>query len=418
MTTQTIDVHAHILTEETIRLLQREAPKVAPKLSEVDEQFGTLDVAGSVYRHFPRGGWDLERRLAGHGGLQGRRAGAVGLSADLHLRSAAGAGGGVSRASRTNSSPSWSRRIPGASSPSPRCRCRTPKLAADELRHAMRRLGLARRADRLEHRRQESRRSGTRAGLGHGVGARRLHPGASHQRGGHGPARLVLPEQSDRQSARYHHRGRLPGVQRRARALSEPEVLPVPWRRLRALPGRALRARLACARRAEEASCAKPPTAIRSKRFYFDTIMHSKDVLEFLVGNAGVRSRAARQRLSVRHGHAGRRAAGRRTCRSRRRQGIHPGRAGPALAGRGGTGKQRRAPSARNNDEASDGPAQRRPNKDVEEPMAGPAEAARTPGAKRAGDGRIRVRPRARSITSSAVPTIRPPTAPASKATA
>src|SRR5258707_15865116 len=60
---QTIDVHAHILTEETIRLLQSEAPKVAPKLSDIDDQFGTLDVAGSVYRHFPRGGWDLERRL-------------------------------------------------------------------------------------------------------------------------------------------------------------------------------------------------------------------------------------------------------------------------------------------------------------------------------------------------------------------
>jgi aminocarboxymuconate-semialdehyde decarboxylase len=63
MATQTIDVHAHILSEETIRLLQSEAPKVAPKLSEIDEQFGTLDVAGNVYRHFPRGGWDLERRL-------------------------------------------------------------------------------------------------------------------------------------------------------------------------------------------------------------------------------------------------------------------------------------------------------------------------------------------------------------------
>jgi len=60
---QTIDVHAHILTEETIRLLQREAPKVGPKLSEIGEQFATLDVAGNVYRHFPRGGWDLERRL-------------------------------------------------------------------------------------------------------------------------------------------------------------------------------------------------------------------------------------------------------------------------------------------------------------------------------------------------------------------
>src|SRR5215468_8158963 len=60
----TIDVHAHILSEETIRLLQREAPKVAPKLTDVDDQFGTLDVAGHVYRHFPRGGWDLDRRLA------------------------------------------------------------------------------------------------------------------------------------------------------------------------------------------------------------------------------------------------------------------------------------------------------------------------------------------------------------------
>jgi aminocarboxymuconate-semialdehyde decarboxylase len=64
MAPQTIDVHAHILSEETIRLLQSEAPKVAPKLTDIDEQFGTLDVAGNVYRHFPRGGWDLERRLA------------------------------------------------------------------------------------------------------------------------------------------------------------------------------------------------------------------------------------------------------------------------------------------------------------------------------------------------------------------
>jgi aminocarboxymuconate-semialdehyde decarboxylase len=63
MAQPTIDVHAHVLTEETIRLLQREAPKVAPKLSAVDDQFGTLDVAGNVYRQFPRGGWDLDRRL-------------------------------------------------------------------------------------------------------------------------------------------------------------------------------------------------------------------------------------------------------------------------------------------------------------------------------------------------------------------
>lgn len=59
----TVDTHAHILTEETIRLLHREAPNIAPKLSDMDDQFGTLEVAGNVYRNFPRGGWDLERRL-------------------------------------------------------------------------------------------------------------------------------------------------------------------------------------------------------------------------------------------------------------------------------------------------------------------------------------------------------------------
>src|SRR3954463_15190231 len=61
MAPQTIDVHAHILSEETIRLLQREAPKVAPRLSEIGDQFATLDVAGNIYRQFPRGGWDRGR---------------------------------------------------------------------------------------------------------------------------------------------------------------------------------------------------------------------------------------------------------------------------------------------------------------------------------------------------------------------
>src|SRR5258706_4182599 len=60
---QTIDVHAHILSEETIRLMQREAPAVGPRLSNMGERFASLDVAGNIYRQFPRGGWDLERRL-------------------------------------------------------------------------------------------------------------------------------------------------------------------------------------------------------------------------------------------------------------------------------------------------------------------------------------------------------------------
>ncbi len=61
---RTIDVHAHILPEETMRLLAREAPTVAPKLTPIDNDFSVLEVAGTPYRPFPRGGFDLAKRLA------------------------------------------------------------------------------------------------------------------------------------------------------------------------------------------------------------------------------------------------------------------------------------------------------------------------------------------------------------------
>jgi aminocarboxymuconate-semialdehyde decarboxylase len=60
---QAIDTHAHILSEETMRLIGKEAPKVAPKLTPIDGEFSILDVAGVPYRPFPRGGFDLEKRL-------------------------------------------------------------------------------------------------------------------------------------------------------------------------------------------------------------------------------------------------------------------------------------------------------------------------------------------------------------------
>lgn len=62
--TKTIDVHAHILSDETMRLIGKEAPKVAPKLTPIDSEFSVLEVAGTPYKPFPHGGWNLERRLA------------------------------------------------------------------------------------------------------------------------------------------------------------------------------------------------------------------------------------------------------------------------------------------------------------------------------------------------------------------
>lgn len=61
---QAIDLHAHILTDETIRLLAKEAPLLGIKFTPVDDEFGVLEVAGVPYRPFPRGGWNMDRRLA------------------------------------------------------------------------------------------------------------------------------------------------------------------------------------------------------------------------------------------------------------------------------------------------------------------------------------------------------------------
>ncbi len=58
-----IDTHTHVLTEETMRLLCKEAPKVPVGITPIDKDFATLNVAGTSYKPFPRGGWDVERRL-------------------------------------------------------------------------------------------------------------------------------------------------------------------------------------------------------------------------------------------------------------------------------------------------------------------------------------------------------------------
>lgn len=63
MKRRTIDIHTHILTEAMIAVLQREVPKIAPHMKSIDAHSALLEVAGTPYRPFPRGGWDLERRL-------------------------------------------------------------------------------------------------------------------------------------------------------------------------------------------------------------------------------------------------------------------------------------------------------------------------------------------------------------------
>jgi aminocarboxymuconate-semialdehyde decarboxylase len=58
-----IDAHAHILTEETMKLLEMETPKVAPRLTAIEKDMFELSIAGVPYRPFPLGGFDIAQRL-------------------------------------------------------------------------------------------------------------------------------------------------------------------------------------------------------------------------------------------------------------------------------------------------------------------------------------------------------------------
>jgi hypothetical protein len=49
---KTIDIHAHIISEETVRLMQKEAPKVGPRITAVDAENALFEVGGSGYRPF------------------------------------------------------------------------------------------------------------------------------------------------------------------------------------------------------------------------------------------------------------------------------------------------------------------------------------------------------------------------------
>jgi aminocarboxymuconate-semialdehyde decarboxylase len=62
--TRTIDTHTHVLADATIKLLQQEIPRLGLKLTPIDGDNSVLEVAGVPYRPFPRGGHDIARRFA------------------------------------------------------------------------------------------------------------------------------------------------------------------------------------------------------------------------------------------------------------------------------------------------------------------------------------------------------------------
>jgi aminocarboxymuconate-semialdehyde decarboxylase len=61
---RTIDIHTHVLADATIKLLQKEIPRLGLTLTAIDDKDSVLEVAGVPYRPFPRGGHDIAARLA------------------------------------------------------------------------------------------------------------------------------------------------------------------------------------------------------------------------------------------------------------------------------------------------------------------------------------------------------------------
>jgi aminocarboxymuconate-semialdehyde decarboxylase len=284
MTTPTIDVHAHILTEDTIRLLQRESPKVAPKLSDVDDQFGTLDVAGSVYRHFPRGGWDLDRRFrdmaAAKVDVQ-----VLSVCPQTFLYAQPPALAAAFARIQNEQLAKLVKTHPGRFQGIGTVPMQAPQQAADELRHAMTVLGL----------------SGIQIGsniAGKNLDDPELEPvwAAAAELGAFILLHPINVAGMDRLGSYYLNNliGNPLDTTIAAACLVFSGVLErhpslkiclahgggfVPYQAGRFVHGWHVRAE-------PKKKLPKPPTD-SLQRFYFDTIVHSKEVLEFLVGNAG-----------------------------------------------------------------------------------------------------------------------------------
>jgi aminocarboxymuconate-semialdehyde decarboxylase len=282
--TQTIDVHAHILTEDTIRLLQREAPKLGPKLSDIGDQFATLEVAGNIYRHFPRGGWDMERRLeemaAAKVDVQ-----VLSVCPQTFVYGQPAAVAAAFARIQNEQLAQLAKARPDRFLAIATLPMQAPREAADELRHAVRVLGLR----------------GAQIGsniAGKNLDDPELEPvwAAAAELGAFILLHPINVAGADRLSSYYLTNliGNPLDTTIAAASLVFGGVLErhptlkiclahgggfVPYQAGRFVHGWHVRAE-------PKSKLAKPPTE-SLKRFYFDTIVHSKEALAFLVGNAG-----------------------------------------------------------------------------------------------------------------------------------
>ena len=139
--TKTIDIHTHVLADATVKLMQKEIPSLGLKMAPYDADNAVCEVSGVAYRPFPRGGHDIERRFKDMDAAE----------VDVHLLSAApqtwlygqeAAVGVTSSAIQNDEIARLVKAHPDRFSGIATLPMQAPDKAADELRRAMRKLGL------------------------------------------------------------------------------------------------------------------------------------------------------------------------------------------------------------------------------------------------------------------------------------
>jgi aminocarboxymuconate-semialdehyde decarboxylase len=138
---RTIDTHTHVLADAAIKLLQKEIPRLNVKLTPVDRENSVLEVAGVPYRPFPRGGHDIARRFADMDAAE----------VDMHVLSVSPqtwlygqepAVGAAAAAIQNDEIARLTREYPARFAGIATLPMQAPRQAADELRRAMTKLGL------------------------------------------------------------------------------------------------------------------------------------------------------------------------------------------------------------------------------------------------------------------------------------
>jgi aminocarboxymuconate-semialdehyde decarboxylase len=139
--TKTIDMHTHVLADATVKLMQKEIPSLGLKMAPYDADNAVCEVAGVAYRPFPRGGHDIERRFKDMDAAE----------VDVHLLSAApqtwlygqeAAVGVAASAIQNDEIARLVKEHPERFSGIATLPMQAPDKAAEELRRAMRKLGL------------------------------------------------------------------------------------------------------------------------------------------------------------------------------------------------------------------------------------------------------------------------------------